>query len=54
MEITVAFAAGFFSTARWFGVSFSQRIVNSIFVVVLYVIAKQPEEMSFVQRDDMV
>ena len=33
---------------------FVQAIVNSIFVVVVYVIANQPTEMAFVQGDDVV
>jgi len=28
--------------------------VNAVFVVVLHVIANQPAQMAFVQRDDMV
>jgi hypothetical protein len=33
---------------------FTEAIVNSIFVVVVHVIAEQPTEMWFVQRDDAV
>jgi len=33
---------------------FAEAIVNSIFVVIVHVITHQPEQMSFVQRDDMV
>ena len=33
---------------------FAEAIVNSIFVVVVHIIADQPTEMWFVQRDDVV
>jgi hypothetical protein len=33
---------------------FAEAIVNSIFVVVVHVLADQPTEMWFVQRDDVV
>jgi hypothetical protein len=33
---------------------FTEAIVNSIFVMVVHVIADQPTEMWFVQRDDVV
>src|SRR5882672_10680562 len=31
-----------------------EGIVNAVFVVVLHIIANQPAQMAFVQRDDMV
>src|SRR5262249_15006420 len=33
---------------------FFERVVNSIFLVIVHVVTHQAEQMSFVQRDDMV
>jgi len=42
------------SSGRRFGVSFGEGIVNPVVVVAVHVIANEPSQMLFVQRDDMV
>jgi len=54
MEITVADGEGLLRPSiRRFGVSLS-GIVNPVVVIAVDVIANEPPEMLFVQRDDMI